>query len=136
MSVVSQVISLEPKGGLNFGNYKSAEKLKSDDFDVNGDIYKVKTHSEITRIEKNSMLLYESVPGTAVSRFTLNEKECAFSIEGFENTQITMELEPEKEYRIFIDDVNVGTTKSNRSSKLNFSVELSESPKDIRIEKI
>ena len=131
-----EVIALDSNGYIKFGNYTAAEKIKSDDFEVNGDIYKVKTHSEITRVEKNGKLLYESVPGTSVQRFSLNEKECGFLIDGFENTQVTIELESETEYKIFIDDVNIGKSKSNLSSKLSFSVDLHRKPRDIKIERI
>ena len=31
-----------------------------------GDMYKVKTFKEITKLERNGMFVYESVPGTAV----------------------------------------------------------------------
>ena len=106
------------------------------EFDVNGDIYKVKSHSEITRVEKNGKLLYESVPGTLVKKFLFNERECTFLIEGAGNTQVTMELEPETEYNILIGGENVGASRSNRSSKLSFSAELNKIPKALRIERI
>ena len=41
-------------------------KTKKDGFEFQGDIYKVKTFKEITKLEKNGMFVYESVPGTAV----------------------------------------------------------------------
>ena len=131
-----EVIALESNGSLKFGGYSTAEKIKSNDFDVGGDIYKVKTHSEITRAEKNGKLLFESIPGTSVNKFILSEKQCAFTIEGFENTQITIELEPDTEYKLIIDGTDVGRSKSNRSSKFSFSVDLHDAPKDIVIERI
>jgi len=129
------IITLESNGGLKFGDYASKKKLKSDDFEVNGDVYKVKSHCEITRAEKNGKLLFESVPGSLVKNFSLNENRCSFSIEGFENTQITVGLEQETEYKIFIDEISVGKSKSNLSSKLMFSVELHDNAKDVRIER-
>lgn len=35
-----------------------------------GDLYKVKTFKEITKLERNGMFVYESVPGTAVTDFS------------------------------------------------------------------
>ena len=130
-----EIISIESNGSLKFGDHTAEKKLKSDDFEVNGDVYRVKTHNEITRAEKNGKLLFESVPGSSVRNFSLNEKQCRFKLEGSENTQVTLELEPETEYKIFIDESNVGKSKSNRSSKLSFSVDLHNIPKDIRIER-
>lgn len=135
MSVIAEVIRLEQTGGISFGNYLVKEKQKVGNFDVNGDIYKVKTHNEVTRIEKNSKLLLEAVPGCTIHDFHLNDKLAIFSAEGCEDTQITLELEPEQEYRIVIDGVNVGGSKSNRSGKVSFSVELNSNPQEIKLEK-
>ena len=133
---MQEIIYLEPGGGLSFGNYVSKEKLKSNDFEVSGDIYKVKTHSEITRVEKNGKLLYESVPGSLVRQFKLSERECNFTISGSSNAQITLELEPEKEYNILISGGSLGASKANSSGKLMFSLELDENQKEINIERI
>ena len=32
---------------------------------MQGDLYKVKTFKEITKLERNGMFVYESVPGTS-----------------------------------------------------------------------
>ena len=37
------------------------------DFEVSGDMYKVKTWNEITKLERNGTFVYESLPGTAVN---------------------------------------------------------------------
>ena len=50
-------------------------------------------------------------------------------------TQVTLELEPGFHYSVYVDDVNLGKIKANLSGKINFSVELSERPQDIKIEK-
>ena len=47
-----------------------------------------------------------------------------FVVEGEEDSQITLELEAEKEYKIHIDKVYVGKMKTNLGGKLNLSVEL------------
>ena len=67
MSVIKELLRTEEDGTISFGNYELDQKSKLSDFEYNGDAYKVKTFREITKLEKNGMLVYESVPGTAVS---------------------------------------------------------------------
>ncbi len=137
MSVVKELIRKESNGTISFGNYELSEKSKVNDFEHNGDLYKVKTFKEITKLEKNGMIVYESVPGTSVTGLELTEREISFVVEGFEDSQITLELEAEKEYKIFIDDTNVGKMKTNLGGKLNFSVELSNTSKaEVKIIKL
>lgn len=136
MAVIEELIRQEEDGTISFGNHLMDEKKKVLDFEVNGDLYKVKTFSEITKLEKNSKMLLEAVPGATVHNFVMNEKGAHFTVEGADNVQITMELEPETEYKILIDDVNVGKMKSNLAGKVNFSVELAKSTPSVAIEKI
>ncbi len=136
MAVVEEIIRIEPDNSISFGNYLSKTKLKADGFEFNGDLYKVKTHNEILRLEKNGKLLFESVPGAVAHYFKMDEESVSFKIEGFEDTQITIELEPEIEYKILIDDINVGSMKSNLSGKISFSVGLNNNMQDVRIKKV
>jgi len=124
MSVIDELIREEGNGTISFGNYNLSSKSKVSDFEHNGDLYKVKTFKEITKLERNGMFVYESVPGTVVENLDITEKEVNFVVEGFEDSRITLELEAEKEYKIFIDDINVGKMKTNLGGKLMFSVEL------------
>ena len=87
-------------------------------------MYKVKTFRELTKLEKNGMFAYESEPGTSVTQFTETEKGVSFLVEGDEDAQITVGLEEDAEYKVFVDDVNVGKMKTNLSGKLSISVEL------------
>ena len=98
MAVISELIREEENGALSFGNYELKEKTKQDGFKYNGDSYKIKTFYEITKLEKNGAFVYESVPGTAVHDFRANATKTIFSVEGDKDAQITLELEPEKEY--------------------------------------
>jgi hypothetical protein len=123
MAVIQELIRVEEDGSISFGNYLLEEKKKVLDFEVNGDIYKVKTYDEITKLEKNGILSYESVPGTTVHGLQESEKEVGFRVEGLEDAQITIELEAEKEYKLFVDNVNVGKIKANLGGKINFSLE-------------
>lgn len=136
MSVVKELICTEADGTLSFGNYELSVKSKKEDFEHNGDLYKVKTFREITKLERNGMFVYESVPGTAVSHFAEDEKELSFEVEGMEDAQITVELEEETEYSILIDGEDVGTMKTNKGGKLSLSVELENADKaSVKIKK-
>ncbi len=109
-----ELIWKEEDGTLGFGDYTLAEKSKVNDFEFDGDLYKVKTYG---------MFVYESVPGTAVGHFQVSEKAVVFDVASGEDAQITLELEPEKEYKIFIDETNVGKMKTNLGGKLVLSIE-------------
>ena len=87
-------------------------------------MYKVKTFREITKLERNGMFVYESVPGTTVLDLKLEGNEMTFKVEGPEDAQITLELAEETEYEITIDGKSAGTMKTNLGGKLSMSVEL------------
>ena len=125
MAAVKELLRAGADGNLSFGDYTLKSKTKLDGFEFQGDIYKVKTFAEITKVEKNGMFVYESVPGTAVENFKASEKEISFSVSGDRDAQITLELEADSEYVVYMDDVNVGDMKTNLSGKLSFSAELS-----------
>ena len=136
MAVIEELIRQEDNGTISFGNHLMDEKKKVLDFEVNGDLYKVKTFCEITKLEKNGKMLMEAVPGATVHNFEMDDKGAHFTVEGAEDVQITMELEPETEYKILIDDVNVGKMKSNLAGKVTFSVEAQKGMPAVAIEKI
>ena len=129
MSVIKDLICTEEDGTLSFGNYELAEKAKRSDYEHDGDLYKVKTFAEITKLEKNGMFVYESVPGTSVFHLQQDGTAMSFEVQGFEDSQITVELEAETEYQVFIDDVSTGTMTTNLGGKLSFSVELDANTK-------
>ena len=56
-----ELIWKEEDGTLGFGDYTLAEKSKVNDFEFDGDLYKVKTFCEMTKLERNGMFVYESV---------------------------------------------------------------------------
>ena len=74
MAVVEQLIRSEADGTISFGNHALAHKAKLEDYEHGGDLYKVKTYATMTKLEKNGMFLYESVPGTSVNQFSETEK--------------------------------------------------------------
>ena len=124
MSVVKELIRTEADGGISFGDYELAVKAKKSDFEHRGDLYKVKTFKEITKLERNGMFVYESVPGTAVTDLNVFDKGMTFKVEGPEDAQITVEMEAETRYEVFINDASTGVVETNLGGKLSFSVEL------------
>lgn len=136
MAVIEELIRLEENGTLSFGNYLMDTKKKVLDFEAGGNLYKVKTFKEITKLEKNGKMLIEIVPGATVHSLDLNDKKTTFLLEGQEDLQITMELAPDSDYKIMIDDVNVGKIRTNLTGKVNFSVEITNAPLNVRIEKL
>ena len=135
MAVVEESLRLEADKTLSFGNYIVKEKQKITDFEVDGDIYKIRTHNEVTRLSKNGKLLLETVPGAAVHNLKVTEKLTTFSIEGFEDTSVTLELESDTNYSIYVNDVNIDKLKTGLSGKINFSIDLNSEPQTVKIEK-
>ena len=129
MAVVEELIRKENDGTLSFGNYKLDIKSKVSDFEHEGDLYKVKTYDKITKLERNGMFVYESMPGTAVFHLLQNETEVSFQVDGRDTAQITLELEAEKDYEIYKNESYLGKMKTNLGGKLIFSVELNEEDK-------
>lgn len=126
MAVVEELLRTEADGAISFGNHKLDAKAKLEDFEHEGDLFKVKTYKSITKLEKNGMFAYESVPGTSVNHFTEKEDGVTFAVEGDEDAQITVGLEDDAEYSVFINDTNIGRMKTNLGGKLNISVELAD----------
>ena len=126
MPVVESLIRSEADGTISFGNYQLSAKSKLQDFEHDGDSYKIKTYHEITKLERNGMFVYESVPGTTVEHFTVSNDCVEFVVEGDKDAQITIQLEDDTEYEVFVDDMAVGGMKTNMSGKLVASVELNE----------
>ena len=119
-----EIISTLENGKLAFGDYTLTEKAKKEDFPHCGNLYKIKTFNTMTKLEKNGLFLFESVPGTTVTDFEENEAGMSFKVECDKDAQITLELEPEKEYTVAMNDVNMGTMKTNLGGKLVLCVEL------------
>ncbi|SFQ28549.1 hypothetical protein SAMN04487928_12941 [Butyrivibrio proteoclasticus] len=126
MAVVEQLIRAEEDGSISFGNYKLPEKKKLENFEHGGDIYKVKTFKDITKLESNDNFVYESVPGTTVTEFKETEKGVEFAVEGSSDAQITLGLLEKTEYNVFVNGASIGKMTTNVGGKLNLSVELSE----------
>ena len=126
MATISELIRSEADGTISFGDYTLGAKAKLDNFEHQGDIYKVKTFSEITKLERNGMFVYESVPGTAAEHFRVTDEGVEFTVEGSKDAQITVQLENDTDYEIYVNDSAVGNMMTNMSGKLSVSVELEE----------
>ena len=124
MAVVDELIRQETNGSISFGNHKLETKEKLDNFEHDGDLYKVKTFKAMTKLERNGLFVYESVPGTSVLDFSENEKGVSFLVEGDEDAQITVGLTEDTEYVVYVADQNIGKMKTGLGGKLNLSVEL------------
>lgn len=135
MALIKELIKSETDGTLSFGDYSLAKKTKKDGFEFQGDLYKVKTFKEITKLEKNGMFVYESVPGTAVENFKVSENVVSFKVSGEGDAQITLELEADSEYTVYMNDVNVGDMSTNLSAKLSISAELGKESVEVEIVK-
>ncbi len=124
MAAVEQLLRLEDNGTISFGNHTLTTKAKVEDFPCGGDLLKVKTYNAMTKLEKNGMFLYESVPGTSVMQFLEKENGVEFNVEGAEDAQITVGLKDETEYEVWVGGSNVGKMSTGLGGKLNLSVEL------------
>ena len=136
MAVISELIRSEADGTLSFGDYTLPSKTKKGDFAFDGATYKIKTFKEITKLERDDAFVYESVPGTSVGHFKVTEDKVSFIVEGANDAEFTLELEPETEYDITIDGAYSGAMKTNLGGKLSVGVELDEGmPVSIVVEK-
>ena len=81
------------------------------------------------------MFVYESVPGTAVENFVVSEDTVSFKVSGDGDAQITLEMEADKEYTVYMNDVNVGDMTTNLSAKLSISAELAKESVEVKIVK-
>ena len=129
MSVVEELIRKEEKGTLSFGNYLLDTKTKKADFQYEGASYKIKTFKEITKLEKNGALVYESVPGSTVTDFKGNTEVAEFDVEAAGDISFTLEMGPSSEYKLVVNGVSAGRIPTNVGGKLNASLELEEGTK-------
>ena len=126
MAVVKELIRTEENGTISFGDYEKNQKSKVSDYPHQGDMYKVKTFKEITKLERNGMFVDLAQDGSQMS----------FRVEGPEDAQITVELEAEAQYEVYLDGASTGKMETNLGGKLSFSVELGNgSAVDVKIVK-
>ena len=126
----------EDNGTVSFGDHRLAEKKKVSDYEIGGSLYKVKSYREMTKLERNDLLLYESVPGTTVRNLDFDGGRVTFTAEGSADAQIILNLEDGATYRVVLNGAEAGVMKTSMGGKLSFNVELAEgSHTDVLIEK-
>lgn len=130
---MKELIRVEADQSLSFGDYSLDKKAKVENFDVEGDLYKLKTFCEMTKLDKNGILVFESLPGSEVTDFKMKPQGVTFKVESKETVNITIELAPNEEYKIFIDQVEIDRVKANLSGKITFSLEESHHGKEVKI---
>lgn len=124
MAAVDELIRKESDDTISFGNHTLSEKKKLEDFEFDGNLYKVKTFQTMTKLERNGLFVYESVPGTSVFHFNETFEGVDFIVSGSEDAQITLGLCEDTEYEVFRNGRSIGKMKTNLGGKLNISVEL------------
>lgn len=124
MPVVKELIRKETDGTLSFGDYTLPSKTKVEDFEKDGNLYKVKTFNELTKLERDGMFVYESEPGTAVTNFNADNDGVSFTVCGDKDAMITIGLSEDTEYSVSVNGKDSGKMKTNLSGKLSVSVEL------------
>ena len=124
MAGIKELIRTEEDNTLSFGNYDLPTKGKVSDYVFDGDVYKVKTFHDITRLEKNETFGYESTPGTVVTDYKETEDTLSFIVNGFQDTQIIVAVEDDTEYQVSVDDAVIENYETNLSGKIVISLEL------------
>lgn len=124
MAAVSELIRKESDGAISFGNHTLDAKAKVEDFDVAGNLYKVKTFKELTKLERDGLFVYESEPGTSVNDFQVTENGVSFTVCGDEDAMITVGLKEDTEYNVTVGGKDIGKIKTNLGGKLSVSIEL------------
>ena len=129
MAVIKELIRTEENGTISFGNYELAQKSKLSDYQYQGDVYKVKTFKEITKLNVGSALI---VQGDVV--LTPNAKQ------PFEVHADSIEIEgasPETLVKLKNDTVHTfplaGTRPRGKTEKEDFQLEkeLLADPKEL-----
>lgn len=126
MAIISELLRGEADGAISFGNHELAAKAKLEDFEHGGDVYKVKTYATMTKLEKNGLFLYESVPGTSVNGFKETADGVVFVAEGAADAQITIGLKDDTAYEVFVGGESAGKMSTGLGGKLSISVDLAE----------
>ncbi|OON96968.1 MAG: endosialidase [Epulopiscium sp. Nele67-Bin005] len=122
MGVITDIIRINSDDTLSFGDYTLPTKTKKENFEVSGNFYKAKSFKEVTKLKKDNVLVYESLPGTAVHHFKVESEKVKFMLEGYAPTQITLELEPQTTYELKIDKKVISEVQTTATGKVNFSV--------------
>ncbi len=130
------IIKLNEDGSLKFGDYTLVEKQKVADFDFNGITVACKTHKDITVLKKNDNLFIETVPGANIDNFVVKEGDVSFDIIGYKQTMVTLGVNPDEIYQIYVDGHEIETQKSKLSGKISVSLDVEGASKKVEFKKI
>ena len=123
-------------GLMAFGNFEVKDKIKVNDFEHGGSTYSLRSHDQVTRLEKNGELLIETVPGATVYNF--KEQPLAFDADMLESLQVTLGLQvANASVNLVIDGLEIDGAahglKTNASGKLSFSLEKKGHPRSVTV---
>ncbi len=135
MSKKLEIIKINEDQTLTFGNYEVVEKQKVSDFEYKGDTLAVKTHRDVTVLKSNDTLVIETVPGTLIQNFSSEEGSVSFDIIGYKQTIVTLGVEPEVEYNVYIDGTKIDILTSKASGKASISLDVENVKKSILFER-
>ncbi|MBR4169702.1 MAG: endosialidase [Lachnospiraceae bacterium] len=127
--MAAKELIFENGGKLSFGDFTLPEKAKLDGFSFAGNLYKVKTFRELTKLERDEMFVYESEPGTDVSDFEQKKDGLSFSVTGEEDAMITVGLKEDTMYEVFENGASAGQMKTNLGGKLSLTLSLTPDQK-------
>ncbi len=130
-----EIIKINEDQTLNFGNYEVIEKQKVADFEYKGEKLAVKTHNEVTVLKSNDNLVIETIPGTVIENFSSEEGSVSFDIKGYKQTIVTLGVEPEVEYNVYIDGTKIDILTSKPSGKASFSLDVENTKKKVLFER-
>ncbi len=136
MSKKYEVLKVNQDDTLMFGNFEAIDKQKVSDFRHKGDILAVKTHKDITVLKKNDALFVECVPGAVFDKFDYAYGFVKFDVKGYKQSMITLGVEPEASYKVFLNGVERDTLTSNVSGKISASIDIENKVASIEIRKI
>ena len=80
----------------------------------------------VAKLERNGMFVYESVPGTAVRNFLETDEGVSCQIEGYKDSQVTVQLEEDTLYKVYEDGLLTAEIQTNLSGKLAVNLELED----------
>lgn len=119
---MQDIISININENLDFGCHELDHKSK-EIIEYRGLNVKVKTHSEITRLERDELMIYESVPGTTVTDFSYRPEKISFNVTGMGNTSIIIAVNQNNKYRLMIDDEQYFATNVLSGGKIQFIID-------------
>lgn len=133
MNINENIIMTNEDGSLNFGDITLLEKTKIEDYEYQGDILKIKTFNEVTKLKRNGNLLYESDPGSVVTSYMLSDNGVSFTVDAKEDIQITLGLKGDTDYKIIINGKEIDSLKSKIGGKLSFHVDVTDGPAKVEV---